>query len=293
MLPRLPADAHPGAVRVQVRDLGQSVHYYEHVIGLRVLSRHPGSASLGPRGVGPPLVHLTARHDARPVPRGGSLGLFHFAILLPARAALGSFLAHAAALGQPSGLTGMSDHAVSEAIYLSDPDGLGIEVYADRPRDTWMHDARGQLHMTTMALDAQGLIASGKDEPWAGMPAGTRMGHVHLHVGDLARAEAFYHAALGFDKTVWEFPGALFLSAGGYHHHLGANTWSRGGPASEDQARLLWWELVVPDPDQAAEAARRLVSAGHDVVHEDDYWIASDPWGTRMKLVSPTARAGV
>ena len=158
--------------------------------------------------------------------RGGQLGLYHFAILLPDRAALGRFVAHLARIGERAGA---SDHLVSEALYLSDPDGLGIEVYADRPRATWRYDGQRQLAMDTRPLDLNSLVQAAGGEPWTGMPAGTVMGHVHLHVGDIERAAAFYHAALGLDKVVWSYPGALFLSAGGYHHHVGLNTWAGPG----------------------------------------------------------------
>ena len=170
-----------------------------------------------------PLAYLVEKGGVAPVPRRGRFGLYHFALLLPDRAALGRFAAHVLRLGLRPG---MADHAVSEALYLSDPDGLGIEVYADRPRTSWTY--RGdELVMTTEPLDIAGLITAGQGDEWRGAPEGTSMGHVHLHVGDLARAEAFYHRALGFDKKVWSYPGALFFSAGGYHHHLGTNIWSR------------------------------------------------------------------
>src|SRR5215468_7635984 len=135
--------------------------------------------------------------------------------------------------------------AVSEALYLWDPDGLGIEVYADRPREAWR--IRGQeIFMTTERLNLEDLVLAGGGEPWSGLPLGTVIGHMHLQVSDLERAEAFYHSALGFDKIVWNFPGALFLSAGGYHHHLGANTWAAGaGESLDNEARLLEWELVL------------------------------------------------
>ncbi len=179
----------------------------------------------------------------------------------------------------------MSDHFVSEAVYLTDPDGLGIEVYADRPRAEWRHQG-GQLAMATEPLDARAVIASAGGEEWAGAPAGTVLGHVHLHVGDLARATGFYHEALGFDKTVWSYPGALFMSAGGYHHHLGTNTWAaQAGPAAEGDARLVDWEIVVPAADVAA-AGESLERAGFPVERLAGAMIATDPWGTKVRLVA-------
>jgi catechol 2,3-dioxygenase len=276
----LPPATHPGAVRLQVADLARSLAFYEGVLGLRVHEQHAGAAVLGAAG-GASIVELVERAGARRPPRAGLLGLFHVAYLLPDRAALGRFLRHVASLGIP---TGMSDHLVSEAIYLSDPDGLGVEVYADRPRASWRFSGR-QLVMATEPLDAHGLLAAAGDAPWAGAPPGTTVGHVHLHVGDLEEASAFYGDALGLEPTVWDYPGALFLSAGGYHHHLGLNTWASGSPpAGPDDARLLDWELVLPTPADALAASDRLAAAGHSVVREGAGWLADDPWGTRVRL---------
>jgi catechol 2,3-dioxygenase len=280
---RLPDDTRVGVVRLQVSDLQRSLEYYGQVLGLEALTRGEGTASLGPRGGDRVLVELHERGGARRVPRGGALGLFHFAILLPDRASLGRFVNHLREIRMPAG---MSDHLVSEAIYLSDPDGLGIEVYADRPRESWQRDSERQLMMTTMPLDVQSLLAAAGHGSWNGMPADTVMGHVHLHVGDLDAAESFYHAGLGLDKVVWNYPGALFLSAGGYHHHLGTNTWSSGAAAREDEARLLSWELVVPRSDDADAAARSLASRGYTVSSDGDAVVATDPWGTPLRIVT-------
>ena len=180
---------------------------------------------------------------------------------------------------------GMSDHFVSEAIYLTDPDGLGIEVYADRPREAWRYDDR-QLRMATNHLDVEDVVNAAAGERWSGMPAGTVLGHVHLYVDDIALAEAFYHAALGFDKVVWSYPGALFMSAGGYHHHLGTNIWAQGAPPATDaDARLLEWEIVVPTKRDADEAAKNVKSAGYTVKEERGEWVLTDPWGTSLRLV--------
>ena len=280
---RLPAATRLGTVRLQVADLARSLAYYEHVLGLRVLERADGVVILGAQGDDTPLIELRERPGARPVPRRGRLGLYHFAILLPDRAALGRFVRHLAQIGA---YAGMSDHFVSEAVYLTDPDGLGIEVYADRPRSAWRYEGR-ELFMTTVPLDTRNLVQAAGEEPWTGMPPGTVIGHVHLFVGDLDEAAAFYHAALGFDKVVWSYPGALFLSAGGYHHHLGTNTWAAGAPpATEDDARLLEWEIVVPRPGDAEAAARSIEEAGYPTARVDRSWLATDPWGTRLRLVN-------
>ncbi len=278
---RLPATTTLGRVVLQVADLERSLLYYEGVLGLRAVERSSGHAVLGPHGGDAALVELRERRGALPVPRRGRLGLFHFAILLPERADLGRFLAHLGRLGIHAG---MSDHLVSEAIYLTDPDGLGIEVYADRPRDTWQ-SRDGQLVMATEPLDVDDLLAAGRGEPWTGAPAGTRIGHVHLHVGDLERAAGFYHHGLGLDQTVWSYPGALFLSAGGYHHHLGVNTWARGAePAGEDDARLLEWEVLVPTRDDASAALDSLAGRGAAVERSPEGGLARDPWGTAVRV---------
>ena len=214
---RLPASTTVGRVRLLVSDLTGSVSYYEHVLGLRAGRLPDGRVILTPRDGDRPLVELETRPGFRPAARRAPLGLYHFAILLPIDLRSWQILSHVRSIGISAG---MSNHLVSEAIYLTDPDGLGIEVYADRPRSEWSYRDH-QLTMATDPLDAKALLAAGEGKPWSGMPAGTVMGHVHLHVADLTAAEAFYHAGLGFDKVVWSYPGALFLSAGGYHHHLG------------------------------------------------------------------------
>ncbi len=279
---RLPAATRVGPVRLQVADLARSLAWYERVLGLRILERGPGVAKLrAESGHGETLVELFERPGAAPVPRRGRLGLYHFAMLLPDRAALGRLVRHLAQIGE---YAGMSDHLVSEAVYLTDPDGLGIEVYADRPRTAWRHEGR-QLVMATEPLNVADLVRAAGDEPWSGMPAGTVMGHVHLFVGDLEAAERFYHAGLGFDKVVWSYPGALFLSAGGYHHHLGTNTWAAGAaPAKEGEARLLEWELLLPTVADARAALASLEKTGVAVEAAPDGGLVRDPWGTAVRV---------
>lgn len=280
---RLPDATRIGAVHLQVSNLQRSLDYYEHVIGLRVATREGDRATLTAQDSAQPLVVLHEQPGVSPAPKRGVFGLYHFAILLPGRADLGRLIANLASMGLRMGA---ADHLVSEAIYLTDPDGLGIEVYSDRPRDEWQ--VRGQeLAMATEPLDLMELVRAGDDLPWQGAPAGTTLGHVHLHVGSLEEGEAFYHRALGFDKMVWGYPGALFLSAGGYHHHLGTNTWSPGPAASDEQARLLEWELVVPSAADAAAAAGSLSGAGYAVEADGPSWTVRDPWGTRLRIAPP------
>ena len=266
-------------MRLQVADLERSLDWYQRVLGLRAHHREGGRALLTPTSSDDVLVELRERPGAAPVPREGRLGLYHLALLLPGRSALGAFLRHVAALGEP---VGAADHLVSEALYLQDPDGLGVEVYADRPRPIWRVDGR-ELRMATVALDAQD-VAAAATQPWSGAPAGTSVGHVHLHVGSLDAADAFYHRGLGLDRVVWSYPGALFLSAGGYHHHLGLNTWSHGDAPGSDDARLLDWEIVVPTERDVEAAARGLREAGCDVTVTDGAMRASDPWGTVLRV---------
>ena len=280
---RLPSAARPGRVKLQVTRLDRSADFYTAVIGFEVAAQRPGALVLrAGRGDGPPLIELHERPGGRPVAPGSRLGLYHFAILVPDRGALGRFLVHAVRAGLR---LGSADHLVSEALYLSDPDGLGIEVYADRPRSTWRTEA-GELMMATDPLDLGGLAASAEGE-WSGMPAETAIGHVHLHVGDLGAAEAFYHRALGFDRTVSRYPGALFLSASGYHHHLGTNVWAkRAVPRAEDEAGLLEWELVLPTAAAITDAAASLRSGGYEVAPADGSVLVHDDWGTGLRLVT-------
>ena len=281
---RLTGNAHIGGVRLQVADLGRSSAFYGGVLGFTERSRSAGRVEFGPPGGDRALVQLVERPGATPVPPQRRLGLFHFAILLPDRPSLARALVHLNSKAVP---LGMSDHLVSEALYLSDPDGLGIEIYRDRPRAEWKHDG-AELAMASDPLDMEGLIREAGAGAWAGMPPGTTIGHMHLHVGDLARAEAFYCAAIGFDVTVRRYPGALFMSAGGYHHHLGTNTWARGAPAPQaDEAQLLHWELVVSGPEEVAAIGQRLRDSGAPIDGTDAHSVtARDPFGTAVRVVA-------
>ena len=276
---RLPDKTHVGKVHLVVSDLARSLAYYQQVIGLRPVAVHADRAVLGAQDERP-LVELQTRAGVMPA-RRGAFGLYHFAILLPDRAALGRFAAHLAALRIRAG---MADHLVSESLYLSDPDGLGIEVYADRPRSAWQVNGR-ELAMATDPLDIQSVMADGGGVAWDGAPAGTTMGHMHLHVGSLEIADAFYHRGLGFDKMVWSYPGALFMAAAGYHHHLGTNVWSPGPAPAPDQAQLLEWELVLPSAADVAAAGQSLSAAGHHTEPAPGGLVVADPRHTRVHLV--------
>jgi catechol 2,3-dioxygenase len=279
----LPADARLGAIRLRVGDLDRLRRFYEEAIGLRVL---PGNGTVTALGVedGRPLVELEADADALPRPPH-TTGLFHLAILVPSRAQLARAIRRVAATGWRLG--GASDHLVSEALYLSDPEGNGIELYRDRPRDEWPVSG-GVLRMDTLPLDLGGLLAEGDEgSSDAGMPAGTTLGHVHLQVADLAAAERFWVDALGLDVTVRGYPGALFVSAGGYHHHVGLNTWAgAGAPRPPEGARgLARFEVVLPDSDAVREAGARLAAVGPVELAEDGV-LAQDPSGNAVLVRS-------
>jgi catechol 2,3-dioxygenase len=251
----LPAATRMGVVHLTVADLDRSLAYYEEQIGLRAHAREDGRAVLGTGGED--LLVLTEEPGARPA--DGYSGLFHFALLVPQRADLARWLAHAARDRVP--LTGLSDHAVSEAIYLRDPDHHGIEIYADRPRAEW--EGKVGERLTTLPLDTDDLLGVLDDPataPFDGLPGGTVMGHVHLSVAEIDATNAFYRDRLGFAVMAQLGEQASFLSAGGYHHHLGANIWnSAGAPyAPEGHARLTQMTVVLPDSASLDEAAARV-----------------------------------
>lgn len=292
---RLPAGLRIGAIALQVNDLSASLAFYEGVLGFRRLrlqprtEAHMASAELGAADRDEVLLVLQEQPGVRPVPRRGLLGLYHLAVLLPTRADLGRFMRHAHSLGVQ---VGSSDHAYSEATYLVDPDGITVEVYRDRPRSEWQVSTQGEIQSALDPLDTPAVLRAAGNAPWQGLPAGTTLGHLHFYTGDLVKAEAFYHAALGLDKVTWSLPGALFVSAGGYHHHLGLNVWAAGSPVATDQdARLLHWDLILPDAASVAAATVRLQKAGYPVEHTPAGPEATDPWGIRMRLRLETPAA--
>lgn len=267
-----------GGVALAVRDLDRVAAFYRDVIGLEVIAHDGDAIRLGAGG----SVFLDLLH------RPGALlddpataGLFHTAFLLPSRAELGRWLAHYRALGGQ--LDGGADHLVSEAAYLRDPEGNGIEVYADRPPAQWRWRGDGaerRVEMANRPLDVPGLLRAAAT-PWSGAPPGTRIGHVHLRVGDVGEAVRFYAGALGLDLTAgWD--KAAFLSSGGYHHHIAANTWSSAGAGRRDPARagLASVTLDVAGGPALADIARRAGAAGHGLADP----CLNDPWGTVLKL---------
>jgi len=268
------APYHIGAVALNVRDLPGLTAYYRDSIGLAVISEAAEAVELGVDG------EVLVRLEAGASQPSSAAGLFHLAILLPSRADLANWIGHAASARIP--LEGASDHLVSEALYLSDPEGNGIEIYRDRPRAEWPR-REGAIKMATERLDLDALLREARQGDYPGMPSGTRMGHIHLRVGDTGEAEAFYAGALGFDLMV-RYPGASFLSSGGYHHHIAGNVWNSRGAArrGEGEAGLSFFELVARDAGDFETMRQRILAAGG---REDAGGPAlSDPWGNRIVL---------
>lgn len=278
MSARLPDDLRFGAIALAVADLERSIDYYGRRLGMELLERDGRRATLGAGSRR--LLELEERPGAKREPDAADL--FHFALRVPARPALARQLGHLVATD--THLTGASDHEVSEALYLRDPDGHGIEFYRDRPSETWYRD--GRVHMGTTALDLNELLAE--------QPAGrgdadrldpdTVIGHVHLETCDLGRAKAFYVDRLGLAVTA-ERPGASFMSKGGYHHHVAVNTWNhRSRPAQDHPARIgmLWFEIALPDP-----ASLRPLSEEFGVELSSDRTLAiTDPNGLTIRFVA-------
>jgi catechol 2,3-dioxygenase len=288
---RLPDGAHVGTVAIQVASLQRSLDFYEGVIGYRTLGRRDGAtgpiALLGNQSGDRVLLELHEKRGVRAVPRRALLGLYHSAVLLPSRADLGRFVTHAVAQGVH---VGSSDHLVSEATYLVDPDGLTVEVYRDRARSEWIVNEHGEIVTGILPLDVADVQGEGGTTRWEGLPGGSTIGHVHFYVGDLAAASAFYHDGLGFDRVIWTLPGALFVSASGYHHHVGLNVWAAGSPvATEDDARLLRWDLVLPDRAAVDAASASLEKEGVSVLLTPEGTFATDPWGITVRLLAESS----
>lgn len=272
---------HIGLVSLTVSDLRRSLSFYTHNIGLKLLRQENQSAFLGTAER--PLLHLVEQPGAKH--QANVTGLYHFALLLPSRVELAKSLKHMIQTETPLG--GFSDHSVSEAIYLSDPDGNGIEIYRDRQRSEWpMRDSR--LQMNTLPLDLQGLIGelNGRTPAWDGMPSGTTMGHIHLHIRDVAEAEAFYCDVLGFDRIMRYGPSAAFVSAGGYHHHIGLNTWAGHGapPPPAGSVGLRHYQVLLPSQDALAAVQGRLEANGIRFAAENGIIALRDPSQNQIHL---------
>lgn len=277
----IPAATRMGAVHLEVADLARSIAYYERGIGLRVQHREHDRVALGAGGED--LLVLHELPGARP--SRGWCGLYHFALLVPERSDLAVWFAHAVRQRVP--LVGASDHFVSEALYLSDPDEHGIEIYWDRPRELW--EGVVAERMTTLPLDLQGLLAEQGDEAaFEGISPGTVVGHVHLRVAELAATTAFYRDLLGF-ATMATFGGqAAFLSAGGYHHHIGANTWESAGRGQPPPgtATLKLATVLLPDLAELQQLVDRIADAGAEPAALPDGALVRDPSGNQILLAA-------
>ncbi|HAQ07981.1 MAG TPA: glyoxalase [Bacillus bacterium] len=268
-------------VNIKVQSLERSLVFYQEVIGFKVYEKTDKSAKLTANGK-TVLLNIEQLSDVTPK-KGRTTGLYHFALLLPDRADLAKILNHFLQTGYP--LQGASDHLVSEALYLADPDGNGIEIYTDRPASKWEWNEQ-HVVMATQALDAENLLAEGMEQTWNGLPAGTMMGHIHLHVAELVKTEEFYTKGLGFDVVSRYGPQALFISSGKYHHHIGLNTWNGvGAPApSANSVGLESFSLVLPDEMSLKETVASLKEIGASVTEENGVSITTDPSGNRIKL---------
>jgi len=259
----LPAETQLGNAHLQVSNLERALSFYKDKLGFKEIFRKDDSAALSATGNQPAHILLSARADAKPKPPPRTTGLFHVAIRFPNRRELAKVFRRLLEKEWP--FQGFSDHGVSEALYLPDPDGNGVEIYTDRPREQWRWQ-NNQVTMFTEALDVDDLLSEARDDYSQDFEIHpeTDIGHVHLHVSDLKKAEAFYHDLLGFEVTQRSYPGALFFSAGGYHHHLGANIWAGQGapPPPPEAVGLLSFSVTVPDQQTIDTLRARFSSAG-------------------------------
>ena len=268
-----------GAVRLRVGDLAEVSGFYQRVLGLALVAEENGTVTLGTATA--PLLELAG--DAALAPRDPrAAGLFHTAFLMPSRADLARWLANVVENRMP--LQGASDHIVSEAVYLADPEGNGIEVYADRPPSRW-RTASGEIRMATEPLDTQDLLTAAGGTAWTGFPEDGFIGHVHLQVGDTSAAERFYRDVLGFDVAS-RYPGASFFGSGGYHHQLAGNVWNsrHAGPRPERMAGLDGVDLVLNDKAARPAILSRAQEAGIEVALSGEGRTIRDPWGTAITL---------
>lgn len=249
-----------GEVVLNVGHLKEMAGFYQEVIGLKLLEENERMVRLGVSGSDEALLVLK-KIDNAVVPEVPRIGLFHTAFLLPTRESLADVLLHLAKSGYP--IDGAGDHAYSEALYLHDIEGNGIEIYADRPKAEWMRDSDGNLPMVTEQVDVDSLLQIATDEPFTGMPNGTIIGHVHLQVADADKAEQFYKEALGMKLTT-AIPSARFFAAGDYHHHIGSNVWAGRNLEllQENETGLAWFTIITPDKDAIITT---LEEQGYDV----------------------------
>ncbi len=280
-------------MKLTVSDLERSIRFYRSVLGMSVIGEEGGEVRLGAGAE--TLVVLKEHPGSKPRPPN-TTGLYHFAVLLPSRVDLARAYLNVV---ERWALDGVADHLVSEALYLSDPDGHGIEIYADRPRSEWRRLPKGGVSMATLPLDLRSLLRElthGAELPGEEfrLPEGTRIGHVHLHVSRLERARAFYVDALGMDLTFdWSDKGALFFAAGDYHHHVGANVWAGidAPRPPKDSVRLVSYSLVLPDLESLDAVVRHLRSIGREVSEDPEPpeghtgYVVNDQDGNAVELL--------
>ncbi|WP_028401664.1 VOC family protein [Ectobacillus panaciterrae] len=270
-----------GQVHLLVGNLDRSLAFYQNVLGFRLLEHSERKAVLTTDGK-TPLLTIEQPEDAVPKqPR--TTGLYHVALLLPNRSDLAKILLHLLQTKYP--LQGASDHLVSEAIYLGDPDGNGIEIYTDRPSETWTWKS-GQVNMATEPLNAEDLLEEAEGKEWEGLPNDTVIGHIHLQVSDIQKTEEFYCKGLGFDLVNRYGRQALFVSSGGYHHHIGLNTWnSAGAPApARNSVGLKWFSLVLPDEEARQKVVKQLQQIDAFIAEENGVILTKDPSGNHIQL---------
>ena len=267
--------------------MDRSIRFYEAHLGFSLLARRNGEAWLGVRGTAERAALLALSESPSAPHVSGTTGLYHFAILVPTRGHLARALCRL--VDTRTRLQGAADHGVSEAIYLADPDGNGIEIYRDRPRADWPA-VDGRLHMTVDPFDLDALLEEADGRASSELERGTVVGHVHLHVADLAAAERFYVGVLGFDLMQRYGPSALFVSAGGYHHHIGLNTWAGVGAPPPPAGAIGLRHVTVTLPDRAAlnETVERLKSAAIPVESVGNAILARDPSANAILFAAGT-----
>ncbi|MDR9744167.1 VOC family protein [Paenibacillus taichungensis] len=282
---QIPATTHLGEVSLRISNLDRSIQFYTEVVGLKLLERSDKVATLTADGK-QSLLRLEQLTDAVTMPVRSTSGLYHFAILLPDRKSLGLALRNLAESGIE---IGQGDHLVSEAFYISDPDQNGIEIYADRARDTWKRDSENNYIMSSDPVDVDSLFALAANESWQGLPAGTVIGHVHFHVRSLEESRRFYTGVLGFD-IVGNFANmsALFVSAGGYHHHIGLNIWAgTGAPVNPANATGIdYFTIIYDGKEQLEQALEQLRQSNTSIEQQGKDWFTVDPQNIRIRLTT-------
>ncbi|WLD92909.1 VOC family protein [Alkalihalobacillus sp. AL-G] len=274
-------NTYTGQIHLTVSDFERSLSFYTETLGFKVLEHSERGAVLTADSKTPLITIEQPDHVLPKQPR--TTGLFHFAILLPTRGDLGTMIRHIGETGYP--LQGASDHLFSEAFYLSDPDGHGIELYADRPESEWVKE-NGEFPLVSDPLDIDSIVRAGLEKEWNGLPNQTVMGHIHLHVADLEEAKAFYCDGLGFDITIPFRQQALFVSTGGYHHHIGLNTWNgKGSPApDENHIRMNWFSIILPTEEARNLVITRLEKINVPIIEENGGIWTEDPSRNKIRL---------